>query len=239
MGKLLELPELVKNRRQFGFMDDFDWMITAHRWESTLTDLGSATINDAAGGILALDPSDVTVADNDEAYIGSVSEAFLFANDKPLLFEARVQFTEANTDDANIIVGVKDAVAANTLLDDGGGPAASYSGAVFFKQDGQTVWSVETSIAGTQTTTQLTAANSLDGLAKTAGGASYQTLRIEFEPFSSTQANVLFWIDDVLVAKHIFTYTSATEMQAFAGVKNGDTNLETLNVDYIACYQLR
>jgi hypothetical protein len=52
--------------------------------------------------------------------------------------------------------------------------------------------------------------------------------------------DVEFWIDGVLVYKIKDTsYTSATEMHVFAGVKNGDTNLETLNVDYIEAWQLR
>lgn len=225
---------------QFGFFDDFEWMITAHRWTSVLTDSGTASVGDAAGGICALVPSDGTVADNDEAYLKSTAEIFKFAAGKPIMVEARLQFTEINTDDANIIFGIKDAVAANTLLDNGAGPAASYSGAVFFKEDGQTLWSVEKSIGATQVTAQLTAANSLTKQAYTAGGASYQTLRIEAKPHGGGSMDVEFWIDGVLVYKiKDTTYASATEMQVFAGVKNGDTNLETLNVDYIEAWQLR
>jgi len=189
---------------------------------------------------MQLIPSDGTVADNDEVYLESPNETFKFAADKPIILEGKVQFTEANTDDANVIFGLLDAVGANTLVDDGAGPKASYSGMVFFKEDGQTLWSVEASIAGTQTTAQLTAANSLDKVAKTAGGASYQKLRIEFRPFSSTAAEILFFIDDVHVYRIAnFTYTSATEMQIGVGIKNGAGNLETLNIDYIGCYQLR
>ena len=234
LGQELGLP------RQFGFFDDFEWMITAHRWTSVLTDSGTATIGDAAGGILALVASDGTVADNDEAYIRSASEIFLFAAAKPMFCEARLQYTEANTDDANVIFGFASAVAANHLQDNGAGPLASYSGAVFFKVDGGTNWNVEKSIAGTQTTAELTAANSLTKSAQTAGGASYQTLRIEAEPHGGGTMDVSFFIDGVLVYKmKDTTYASATEMHVFAGVKNGDTNLETLNVDYIEAWQLR
>jgi hypothetical protein len=221
--------------------DDFTVDIDAAEWVSTLTDSGTASVGDAVGGVLALVPSDGTVADNDEACIESPNETFLFANNKPIVFEARVQFTEANTDDANVLVGLLDAVGANTILDDGAGPKASYSGAVFFKVDGGTVWQCETSIAGTQTTTELSAtnANNLSKKAQTAGGASYQTLRIEFLPYSSTAALVNFSIDGVHCASHEFTYTSATEMQIGAGVKNGSANNETLNIDYIVCAQAR
>jgi hypothetical protein len=240
--KLNDLPDALKNRSTFGFFEDFINDIDANIVVITATDSGTGAVGDAARGILPLVASDGTVADNDETYAElPPNEIFLFANDKPLIFEARVQFTEANTDDANVAVGIKDAVAANTILDNGGGPAASYTGALFFKVDGGTVWQCETSIAGTQTTTELSAtnANNIAKAAQTAGGSAYQVLRIVFEPYSSTNAYVSFFINGNLVAQHDFIYTSATEMQAFAGVKNGDTNLETLNVDYIACYQAR
>lgn len=241
MGVLTRFPVALEERSMHGIFDDFLRDIDAAEWVVTATDLGTGVVGDAAGGILPLVASDGTVADNDETYVESPNETFLFANNKPIVFEARVQFTEANTDDANIIVGLKDAVAADTLLDNGGGPAASYSGMVFFKVDGGTNWQAETSLAGTQTTTDLTAANTsnLSKVVQTAGGASYQVLRIEFAPYSSTNAKVNFFIDGVHVATHDFVYTSATEMQICAGVKNGSANLETLNIDYIGAWQLR
>lgn len=235
------LPELLRLRNQFTIQDDFTRDVDSADWVTTLTDTGTASVGDAAGGVLAIVPSDGTVADNDEAYVESANEVFKFAADKPLLFEARVQFTEANTDDANVLVGVMDAVGANSLQDNGAGPPASYSGAVFFKVDGGTVWQTETSNSTTQTTTELSATN-VNNLAKkavTAGGSAYQTLRIVVTPYSSTNAYVDFFVDGVQVAQHDYVFTSATEMQVALGVKNGSTNLETLNVDYVACSQKR
>lgn len=235
------LPDLIEKRGVFTIEDDFTADIAAANWVSTLTDTGTASVGDTVGGVLAIVPSDGTVADNDEAYVESPNEVFKFAADKPLFFEARVQFTEANTDDANILVGLMDAVGADSLVDNGGGPKASYSGATFFKVDGSTVWQVETSLATTQTTTELSATN-VNNLAKkavTAGGSAYQTLRIVVTPYSSTNAYVDFFVDGVQVAQHDYVFTSATEMQVALGVKNGSTNLETLNVDYVACSQKR
>ena len=235
------LTQLLQTRNQFSITDDFTRDVDSADWVTTLTDTGTASVGDAAGGILALVPSDATVADNDEAYVESANEVFKFAADKPLLFEAKVQFTEANTDDANILVGLMDAVAANALVDDGAGPKSSYSGAVFFKVDGGTVWQAETSNSTTQTTTELTAsnANNLANKAITAGGAAYQTLRIEYMPYSATNAYVSFFVDGVLCAQHDYIFTSATEMQLAFGVKNGGANNETLNVDYVSCTQSR
>jgi len=241
MTKLVDMPEALKGRRTFGFFDDFEWMITVHRWTSTLTDSGTATVANGIGGILPLVASDGSVADNDEAYIGTSNAPFTFAANKPAVCEASVQFTEANTDDANIIFGFASSSAANLLLDDGGGPPASYTGLVLYKVDGGTTWQAESSVGATQTSgaavytpAAITAAGGI-----TAGGASYQTLRIEYEPYSSTKAKVNFFVDGVLLASHDYTYTSAAACKLVAGVKNGGANLETLNVDYMAGYMLR
>lgn len=238
MPKLLTLPDVFTlGQRQFGFFEDFLEFVTGDLFTDTSADTGAAVANvDAAGGRVTLTTSNV---DNNECYLHTTKELFLFAADKPIVFETRLQYAEANTDDANICFGLMNAVGANSILDNGGGPKADYSGAVFFKVDGGTRWNVETSLGTSQTTTDLSATNSLDKLAKTAGGASFQTFRIEVLPISSTEAEVSFYIDGVLVAKHSLTYTSATEMMAFVGNKAGDTNSEVLTVDYITAYQLR
>lgn len=235
MTKLVDVRDELEHRRTFGFFDDFEWLISPHRWTALAADVGaSAAVGDAAGGILALTTGAI---DNNEAYVRTTNEVFKFAADKPLVLEARLQFTEANTDDANVIAGVMDAVGADSILDNGAGPKASYSGAVIYKLDGETVWRAQTSIATTKTTT---ASN------KTAGGSSYQVLAIGFRPVSATLAEVVFFVDGEQLRdangapfKHQFTYTSATEMQAFAGVKAGGAASEVANIDYLGAYQLR
>lgn len=233
--KLLELPDALKNRRVFGFFDDFEWYVTAHRFTTVATDSGTATVGDEAGGVLTLAPSDGTVADNDEVYLKTTNEVFLFAADRPAVFETAVKWTEANTDDANVIAGFMSAVGANSLLDDAGGPAASYSGAVFFKTDGGTTWNFETSLAGAQTTT---------ALQNLAGGASWQTLRIEVRE-SGSVLELVSIIDGKQCldasgrpVKHTIALGSPTEMNAVVGAKNGGANNESIKVDYIAAYQL-
>lgn len=234
---LQDLGELSMKRRQFGFFDDHEEFVTGDRWTSLVADSGSSVaVSDAAGGILVLTTG---ATDNNEVAVRTTREIFRFANNKPMLGEWRIQYAEANTDDANVMVGFMDAVGANAMIDDGGGPKASYSGAVFFKVDGGTRWQVESSLGSSQTTTDLTAANSLSKSAQTAGGSSYQTLRIEVIPVSSTEAEVSFWIDGVHVMKHSLTYTSATEMHAFVYAKAGAANSEVINVDYSAPFQDR
>lgn len=243
---LLELPdEATLGRLYAGFFDDFVGYTSGQRWTSILTDSGTAAVQNEQNGVLLLTASDGTVADNDEAYAYTTAELFKQVSGCPIILEARVKFTEANTDDANVMIGLLDGAAANSILDNGAGPPASYNGGVFFKVDGATVWNVENSDGATQKTTTLDGTHEkiigspIDGASQTAGG-SWQRLRIGWFPKSSTKADWLFWINGAPVAKHTDQpYASATEMAVFLGVKNGGANLETLRVDYVFCYQKR
>lgn len=241
--KALEIPQVADlGRLSHGFYDDFDY--ESGRWTTVATDAGGSNVLDQKGGVIRLDASDGTVADNDEVYLHT-AELFLFQADAPIIVESRLKFVEANTDDANILFGLMDAVGANSLLDNGGGPKASYAGAVFFKVDGSTYWQAESSDGGTQKTTLLDGTQPVmqgspaTGEAQTAGG-TWQTLTIEWRPKTSSKADVLYWIDGVLVAKHVdFTYANATEMSVVAAAKNGGANEEVLDLDYVFAYQRR
>lgn len=241
--KALKMPVAMQERELHGFFDDFnEGIVTGDRWTTLVADVadgGATAIRsiDGAGGILSISTEDAT--DNDEVSIESTRELFKFAANKPIVFEARVQYSEANTDDANIFVGLADAVGANLLVDNGAGPKTSFSGVAFFKVDGGTNWKVIASLGTTQTIAELTALLSLDGIAKTSAGSSYQVLRIEVLPYSSTNAKVDYFIDEVHVYSIDLVYTSATEMQIGLGVKNGGANAETMLCDYVAAYQVR
>jgi hypothetical protein len=230
MTKLIDLLDQLKHRRTFGFMDDFDSYVTAQRWTSVLSHAGSVAVADGVGGILTVVPSGGSVATNDESYARTTSALFQFAADQPIVFEAAVQFTEANGNKANVLVGLMDSVAAGALANGSAGPKASYSGMVFFKAGGSNVWSCQTSVSAAQTTTITT---------KTAGLATYQTLTGQWQPINSTQAEAAFFIDGLLVARQLFTFSGGAVMQLCAGVKNCSTSNELLNVDYLAAYQLR
>lgn len=230
MTKLIDLLDQLKHRRTFGFMDDFDSYTDGERWTKVLANSGTAAVGDDASGILKIEASDNTAAADDESYVHTTNALFKFAANKPLLFEAAVQFTEADTDNANILVGLMDGIAAGALADSSAGPKSSYSGMVFFKAAGSNVWSCQTSVGATQSTTVTS---------KAAGGAVHQTLTGQWQPISATQAEAAFFIDGLLVARQLFTFTGAVEMQLAVGVKNGSAHLETLNVDYLAAYQLR
>jgi hypothetical protein len=137
------------------------------------------------------------------------------------------------------------APAANHLQDDGAGPAASYSGAVFFKTDGGTTWNFETSLAGAQITTALAATSPN-------GAADWHSLKITVKSRDATTLIITPWIDenggqDFKIAldangnqvQHTVALGSPTEMGVIMGVKNGGANNEVIDFDYVSCWQLR
>lgn len=225
------------NLDTFHIFDDFWQDQSDINWVDTVTDLGSVAMGDAAGGIVTLTPSDGTVADNDEAYLASPNELFIFADAQPIYGRARLQFTEANTDDANIVFGFQNAVGADSLIDNGGGPKVSGSTLAIYKVDGGTVWRCASACNGTSTDTVSTT---------TAGGSAYQELEIICNDWDGTSMQVTFKVDgnylkdsNGYVIRHTVAIASATEMAAFVGVKNGGANNQTLLVDYIYAAQAR
>lgn len=187
---------------------------------AAVSDGGAVDVGDASGGVLSIAS---TGNDNDETYISSMHEVFLIEATKNLAFEARVKLTEAAVDDANIIVGLSDTVAANSLLDNGAGPMASYDGVVFFKVDGGTVWQAETSNAGVQVT---------DTNAGAFTTAAWTVLRIEVDFNDGVTASVRFYVNGVIGATSTLTIAGLAEMHVLMGVKAGGANAETLLVDY-------
>lgn len=235
MPNLLQFPRYLYFKGQQEIWDDFTADQDAAEWVKTGDASSTNTVGDAVGGILAITPGAAT--DNDEAYVESPNETFKVAAGKPILFEALIQFAEANVDDANIIAGLMSAVGANSLVDNGAGPQATFDGAVIYKVDGGTVWRAKSSVGTTATDTVSTT---------TAGGAAYQTLRIEWHDYSATQMQITYFVNDIQLVdannvpiKHLVNVASATEIQIVLGVKNGGTNIETLNVDYVYAGQLR
>src|SRR5215510_9038552 len=109
----------------FYFYDDFntfDATATVGNWAVVKDGSVAQTMLDAAGGWLNVITD---TNDNDEVYVSSIAENWLFAASKPLWFEARIQLTEAATNKANIIVGLSDTVAGDSLVNDGAGPMSS------------------------------------------------------------------------------------------------------------------
>lgn len=206
------------------FFDDFtviDGTATVGAWNDAVTDGGTIAVIDTVDGVVSI-ATDTTI--EDESYISTQFETFLFSTTKNLYFECKVKLTEANTDDANIIAGLSDTVSADFLLDAGAGPAASYDGVVFFKVLDGTVWQAETSNAGTQAT-DTNAGAFTDG--------AWHKLGINYDFNDGVTAEVTFFMNDVLGATEDLTISGLQEMHGVFGVKAGSANAETLLVDYI------
>lgn len=186
-------------------------------------DTPAVSVTDAANGVISLAPAAAT--NNHAATIATDGESWDVATNKELWFEARVKLTEANTDDANILIGLCDSPGADVLQDDGSGPPASYDGIVFAKVDGGTVWQFETSDAGTQVST-----------ADAGDFDSGEWVRLGFHYDGVT--SVTPYIDGVAGTAHAVTAAIA-EMKFVASVKNGDANKETLLIDYVKIVNLR
>lgn len=208
--------------------DDFFEYVDGDQWTIISNDGGTAAVADAAGGVLTLGAAGAT--NNDQTWLKQKLETWLFAAAKPIYFQARVKLTEQATDDANILVGLINAVADDHLQDDGAGPPASYSGMVFFKVDGGTVWQGEVSVGAVQVT---------DTSVGTFTTAAWHTLEMYYVPTSTTAGTVHFIVDGTLGGSSAFTFTGATEMQIAFGIKNGSAASESLLIDYVYCEQVR
>jgi len=203
------------------YFDDFFTFDDGDDYIDTVTDAGTIETTDAANGVLSIASGGTA---QNESYVSSDIECFKFQTDKRLFFEARVKLTEANTDDANIIVGLSDTVAANSLLDTGGGPMASYDGAVFFKVIDGTVWQFETSNAGVQTTNTSVGAYADDTWVK---------LGFLYDYNDGVTAIVTPYVDGVAGTAKNLTITGLEEMHILLGLKSGGANAEALLVDYV------
>lgn len=243
--KVLQLPEVAEMAPQrYGFFDDFQGFLTATSTDKytvvTAVD-GTVLQVDAAPGGVNIKSAAASAAGDEDCYLVREAETFLPAADKPLIFEALVQATEDDVNQNNLYVGLADAAAADLLVSAGAGPKASGTMLAFYKVDGGLNWWVIASIGATSTRKELTALQSADRNAHVGSGAAAQRLRIVFQPKTSTKADVCFFIDGVLVYKITdWVFTSATDVQAVVGCKDGDAGDETtINCRYMFCYQKR
>lgn len=237
MANLTRYPIEKINADNFGVFEHFEQAIdTTNKWTLTATDSGTGTIGTTTGGIIPLQPSDGTVADNDEIYLLSKLACFKPLANAPIYAEARLQFTEANTDDANVFFGLGSTVAANFLVDDGGGPRTSGAVIGIYKVDGETVWTCVARNGSTVTTTKSTTP---------AGGSAYQKLSVEIHDVISGSATVTYRVNgDTMrdsngyIIKHYLPLSGIAACMVTVGVKNGGANQETVNVDYLGCWQV-
>ena len=218
---------------------DFDRDQADTEWVDTITDTGTVLMGDATDGTAVLTPSDGTVADNDEAYLATPNEGFIFAAGRPIYGRARIKFTEVAAGVANVAFGFQNAVGANSILDDGAGLKVSGSTLGIYKVDGESVWRCVSSCNGTSTVT---------ASSKAAVAATWYKLEIFcYDTGLSTKMGVVYKVDGEYlkdsngnVIRHEVAVASATEMSVFFGIKLGAaTNNDTLIVDNVYVSQKR
>lgn len=219
--------------RQFAttsYLDDF----LLATLPTTLVSVGTSstvTHGDGIGGVSNFAHNAAT--DNGVAGFKGAKEAFLFAANQPIVFEARVRpiFTTAN---CTFVFGLCDAVAQGKPFADAGthALAGTASAALLYKLDATSVWSAAQSVSTSQ---------SIDTDCGAIVTNTWYNLRIVWVPTSSTQGITRFYIDGVLV--HTATavaFASATEMQLCALVKASDgTVAASFDIDFLGCHQLR
>jgi hypothetical protein len=246
MSDVLRQTAVYGNRDTVVLFDDFLAYTTAYgNFSSLAADTNSTVAADAdgVGGILEIKTGDAS--DNNEAGVLSTNEIFLPAPGKPMCFETRIQFTDTNNA-VNVAAGFADVFgAANTVVDNGASIVATFYGAMIYKLDGGTVWRCATSAGAISSTGTDTISTT------TAGGSSYQTLRIDVSPISGlyNASEVTFFVDGVQLRDtnnqpivHTLTHAAAGTGDGNCGayIKAGEATANmTLSVDYIYCAQKR
>lgn len=190
-----------------------------------------ASVNDGATGTLAVVDRKggwinvpTAAADNDYQYLTSAGEHFIFDTTSTVLFQAKVRLTEANTDDANIVIGLSDTVTAGIIANDGAGVASSFDGALWYKVDGGTVWQFATSNATAQVKNT--------SAATFTSGSDY-VLGFLYSPMDAVTGKVQPFINGSFLTPHSITISGLEEMHAILGVKAGGSSAETLGIDYV------
>ncbi len=225
--------------------DDFIKTIVSGEWASTLSDSGTAAVGDGPPGILTILPSDGSVGNNDEVYVASTKQLFIFpatfvtAGDS-VYARARMLFLEAGSNNAsNVIFGFMTSVGANALIDDGGGPQASTSHAVIYKVDGGTAWKCQARNGSEYMDATSTLA---------ASDSAYHLFEVIIHDYTSTRVQVTYKVDgqflkDSTFGKpivHQLLRAAAGNMSLMVGMKNGEaTTVETLLVDRLYGHQVR
>jgi len=189
---------------------------------------GTDAVQDAAGGIYKhFCDGDA----NDEAYMISASETWKFAAGKSLWLEARIAITEGNTDDAGWVMGLMDNAGADSVVDTGSGPAASYDGALIYGVKDALTISFETSNAATQSTS--TSCGSY------ASGTFFNAgFWARTESNSDTVAVVTPYINGTSYTARNVTLAGLEEMHFILGVKGAGAE-EAFSIDYVKIVQIR
>lgn len=238
-------PDYDYRMQRVGVNDHFmDGYVDGGKWTKIVTGSGAAVANaDGPDGKVTLTTGGTL---NNECYLHTTKNNFLFAQNKPLEASCLLNWTDANVNTAAVAFGLMSAVATGAIVNGGNaGLVASYSGVSFFKQSGDSYWRAECSIGTTRTgpknssSSILLDANGtlLNVPAQTPPNGTQQELKIQITPRSATNARADFFINGVQVQSIDFVFTSALNMMLWVGIKAGDANSQVLTLDFLGCEQ--
>jgi len=235
-----EIPTLFAALAQHPdwYVFDEDFLTGPATDDTTSLPLNWAAITDYAGP--AIDSTDgaggwarvhVDSTDNDETYISSLGENWLFAASKPLIFMCKFKHTAGSTDGkSSFVVGLSDTVAADSIVD-AGTLMTSYDGCVFFKDEDGSHILFASSNATTQDSADLVAWVDADvfegGFIFDPGAGTTGTLT----PFYLTTASD--WSTITMGTAQSITLSGLAEMHLLLGAKTHEANLQDVDVDYV------
>ena len=226
--------------------DDFhklDTVASTGLWQS---------VNDGATGTLALVAATVNgriniptaAALNDYQLLATQQKVFKFAANKPLWFECLLQCTEANTNNANLVVGLSSITTTGFMTDSNGGLPATWDGAVWYKTGGALVLGFASSAASTATT-KATPTVTPNDTATYASATDYR-LGFHFDPNDGVTGYITPFYNGKpclttggVVYRQPITLSGLGTMYPILGVKAGSASAETLQVDYVRVLQAR
>jgi hypothetical protein len=236
MSKLNTPAAIFAEWELFQVDEDFHTYVDTQVWTKAGTGSTIAP-SGGAGGIMSLATGSTA---NNLANITTTNTQLKFLKNQPIYFECYAQYTEAATNQAAVAIGLT-SVTSTILADTTGALVGTFTGAVFYKTTGSTVWSVACSNGTTQTIT-------VTDQTSQPTGAVYQRLAIEIHDIDGLNVEIAYFIDGVQVTdnvnhrpvKHTAAIASAAAMKVNLFVKNlAGTTVETLLVDYVKYCQRR
>lgn len=163
---------------------------------------------------------------------------FFFGSNVPVVWEASINVTEANTNKSSWFAGLT-SVTTTGFLTNSGVPPTSYSGAVIYKTESTLNLNAQTSNGSTQNTTS-------SAITTVVSGQTY-IISMVCLPNNNVTGTVLYYVSTVtsnarsLVTSGSLNLTlaSLSNMYFGFGVRAGSSSAETITLDYVQVAQGR
>jgi len=236
----------------FVFDDDFVITMTSQFWTAVSGNSGTATVGVGTLTTGAVDLyTGAGAANNDEVYYYGLKTATLKTG-AAFRIMATLQYTEANTDDCNIVMGFsKTAPIAGFLVNGNGGvnTTANDDGFYIEKIGNTTVWKAVAQWSAASFA-QATASNS------TSVFTVRQVIAIDVVCGQNLVAEATYYVYYIpsggtptpltdptgivpAAIRFRFPFTGSTNLLPVLGVKTGGTNAETVTFDRVSIFALR